>query len=190
MDRPPQAVPSLGSGRVPASGSDVPHTIWTLGVFMTSRVRSVCLAGVANARAVAIASSIALAPSLLAQQPPATGAIEGRITEAGTGRPLAAAQVVVAATTMGAATNDNGTYRIANAPARQVVLRVRLIGFTPVTKTVVVTAGQTVRADFEIQVSALQLEQVVVTGSGQQVEVKKLGNTVAVIQPPPERAHQ
>jgi TonB-linked SusC/RagA family outer membrane protein len=153
---------------------------------MTSRVRSTLRDGtVAAARALAITVVIhASTASLFAQQQAATGAIEGRITEASSGRPLAAAQVVVAGTTVGAATNDNGSYRIANAPARQVELRVRLIGFAPISKTIVVTAGQTTRADFEIKASALQLEQVVVTGSGQQVEVKKLGNTVAVIQPP------
>jgi hypothetical protein len=69
-------------------------------------------------------------------------------------------------------------------PARQVELRVRLIGFGPTSRTVVVAAGQITRADFALQVSALQLEQVVVTGTGQQVEVKKLGNTVATVTPP------
>jgi TonB-linked SusC/RagA family outer membrane protein len=153
---------------------------------MTSRVRSTLRDGVIVARALAITAVFhAAIPSLLlAQQGPPIGAIEGRITEAGSGRPLPAAQVIIAGTTIGAATNESGSYRIANAPARQVELRVRLIGFAPISKTVVVAAGQTARADFEISVSALQLEQVVVTGSGQQVEVKKLGNTVAVIQPP------
>ncbi|HUQ81858.1 MAG TPA: SusC/RagA family TonB-linked outer membrane protein [Gemmatimonadaceae bacterium] len=151
---------------------------------MTSRVRSTCRASIAAAHALAVASMMVLGGTRLSAQQPPTGAIEGRVTEAGTGRPLGAAQVVVAGTTVGAATNDAGNYRIANAPARQVELRVRLIGFAPLSKTVVVTAGQTVRADFQVQVSALQLEQIVVTGSGQQVEVKKLGNTVAVIQPP------
>ena len=38
--------------------------------------------------------------------------------------------------------------------------------------------------NFELQISALQLEQVVVTGSGQATEVKRLGNTVSVVQAP------
>ena len=152
---------------------------------MTSRVRSTCRGGpLSRICTIAIAASIAMPAFPLFAQQPTTGAIEGRITEAGSGRPLTAAQVYVAGTSVGGATNESGNYRIANAPARQLELRVRLIGFAPVSKTVVVTVGQTVKADFDLQVSALQLEQVVVTGSGQQVEVKKLGNTVAVIQPP------
>src|SRR5688572_16212056 len=114
----------------------------------------------------------------------ATGTIEGKVTEQSSGRPLAGAQVFVAGTTVGSVTNDRGEYRITSAPARQIELRVRLIGYSPINKTVVVTAGQTVTQNIEVGVSALQLDQVVVTGTGSQVEVKKLGNTVATIQPP------
>ncbi len=113
-----------------------------------------------------------------------TGTIEGKVTETGSGRPLAGAQVFIAGTTVGGVTNDRGEYRITGAPARQVEIRVRLIGYSPINKSVVVTAGQTSTLNIEVGVSALQLEQVVVTGTGAQVEVKKLGNTVATITPP------
>jgi TonB-linked SusC/RagA family outer membrane protein len=106
------------------------------------------------------------------------------VTETGSGRPLAGAQVFVAGTTIGSVTNDRGEYRITGAPARQVELRVRLIGYSPINKSVVVTAGQTVTLDIQVGVSALQLEQVVITGTGAQVEVKKLGNTISTIQAP------
>src|SRR5262245_37225795 len=75
-----------------------------------------------------------------------TGTIEGRVSEHGTNRPVPNAQVVIAGTSIGAATNETGTFRITGAPARQVELRVRVLGFSPVAKTVVVTAGQVVRA--------------------------------------------
>jgi TonB-linked SusC/RagA family outer membrane protein len=89
---------------------------------------------------------------------------------------------MVVNTTIGAATNENGTFRISNAPAGPAVqVRVRLIGYGAQTKSVAVTLGQTARADFELQQSALQLDQVVVTGTGGAVETKKLGNTVATI---------
>ena len=112
----------------------------------------------------------------------ATGTIEGKVSEAGSGKPLPGAQVFIAGTTVGSVTNDRGEYRITSAPARQVELRVRLIGYNPINKTVVVTAGQTTTLNIDVGVSALQLEQVVVTGTGSQVEVKRLGNTIATIQ--------
>ena len=114
----------------------------------------------------------------------ATGTIEGRVTEAGSGRPLAGAQVFVAGTSIGGVTNERGDYRITGAPARQLEVRVRLIGFSPINRTVVVTAGQTVTQNIEVGVSALQLEQVVVTGTGAQVEVRKLGKRAVGISCP------
>jgi TonB-linked SusC/RagA family outer membrane protein len=113
-----------------------------------------------------------------------TGVVEGRITETSSGRPLDNVQVTIIGTNLGGATNETGAYRIAGVPARQVELRARRIGYAPATQSAVVVAGQSSTADFRLTVSILQLEQVVVTGSGQQVEAKRLGNTVAVIQPP------
>src|SRR5215212_3100137 len=80
-----------------------------------------------------------------------TGTIEGTITDAGTGRTLAGAQVFVSGTQLGSPTNESGVYRIAGVPARQVEIRVRVIGYAPATRTLVVTAGQTERADIKLQ---------------------------------------
>ena len=124
---------------------------------------------------VAVAITMALPPTLFAQQATGVGTIEGTIREAGTGRPLEGVQVGVTGANIGAATNGRGQYRITNVPARTVELRIRLVGFTPSNRTVVVTAGQIKTADFEISQSVLQLEAVVTTGTGGAVEVKKLG---------------
>ncbi len=113
-----------------------------------------------------------------------TGMVEGRVTEQGSGRPLQGVQVHVAGTTVGTVTIANGTYRIIGVPSRTVEVRARLIGFAPQNRQAGVTAGQTATVNFEMAVSALQLEQVVVTGSGQAVEVKRLGNTVSTVQAP------
>ena len=113
-----------------------------------------------------------------------TGAVEGTVKRADNGQPVAGARIQIAGTTLRGVTSDAGEFRISGVPARQVELTVRMIGFAPATKTVVVSANETAKADFSISVSALQLDQVVVTGTGQQVEARKLGNTVAVITPP------
>lgn len=117
-----------------------------------------------------------------------TAIVEGRITDAANSRPLENVQVSIDGTTLGGMTNAQGNYRITGITvaggSSQVVVRVRAIGYSRETRTVTVTPGQTVKADFSVTVSAIQLNQVVVTGSGQKTEVKRLGNTVAVIQPP------
>ena len=118
----------------------------------------------------------------------ATAIVEGRITDAVSQRPLENVQVSIDGTQLGAMTNASGTYRITGVPTPAgtavVVVRVRAIGYSRDTRSVTVTSGQTAKADFAVTVSAIQLNQVVVTGSGQKTEVKRLGNTVAVIQPP------
>jgi TonB-linked SusC/RagA family outer membrane protein len=128
----------------------------------------------------------ALTLCLLVERAPAqtTGTVEGTITEVGSGRPLAGVQVFIGGTSLGAVSAANGAYRITGAPARQVELRTRLLGYAPLAKSATVPAAGSVRVNFELQISALQLEQVVVTGSGQATEVKRLGNTVSVVQPP------
>src|SRR5438067_7716 len=70
-----------------------------------------------------------------------TGAIEGRVTETENGRPVPGARLLVVGTTIGATTSETGAFRINAVPARQVDVRLRMIGFGPATKTVVVTAG-------------------------------------------------
>jgi TonB-linked SusC/RagA family outer membrane protein len=135
--------------------------------------------------AAAAVLAAAIFPAALAAQPPAsTGVVEGRVTDGASGRPLENAQVSVVGTTLGAITNPAGVFRIAGVPARGVEVRVRLVGFQPATRAATVVAGQTARVTVELRQSALQLDQVVVTGSGGAVETKKLGNTIAVVKPP------
>ncbi len=126
--------------------------------------------------------TLGFAPAVAAQT--STGVIEGRVLETGSNRPLVGARVLVTGLSVGAVTSAAGVYRIIGVPARQVEIRVRLLGYTPGARTLLVASGQTTTADFALQVSALQLEAVVVTGSGQATEVKRLGNTVSVIQAP------
>lgn len=130
--------------------------------------------------------ALGFVPSVNAQG--TTGVIEGKVTDQTTARPIEAAQVFIDGTSLGGLTNAQGTYRITGIPitgaSRTVTLRLRALGFNPLTRSVTVSAGQTATADFTVTASAIQLDQVVVTGSGQRTEVKRLGNTVAVIQPP------
>ncbi|MGQ0646084.1 MAG: SusC/RagA family TonB-linked outer membrane protein [Gemmatimonadaceae bacterium] len=142
---------------------------------------SVCLRLVAAAT---VAAAMTHVPSLSAQQ--TAGTVEGKVVEGGSNRPLAGVQVFVAGTPLGTVSANDGSYRITTVPARQVEIRARLLGYAPAARPLVVTAGQVASANFELQLSALQLEQVVVTGSGQATEVKRLGNTVAVVQVPPD----
>ena len=139
----------------------------------------------ARIRLALLAVAALLVPSIAAAQ--ATGTVEGTVTDAGTKRPLASVQVSIVGTgaTVGAMTNAQGVFRILNVAAGQRTVRARLIGYAPQTKAVEVTSGGTATAAFELTQSAVELSAVVTTGTGgSQVEARKLGNTVASIEPP------
>ena len=121
---------------------------------------------------------------LHAQQAGGVGTIEGTVRESGTMRPVEGAQVTISAAKIGAFTNAQGVYRILNAPAHANEVKVRMVGFTPGVRMVTVAAGQTVKEDFSLAQSALTLQAVVTTGTAGATEVKRLGNTVATIDPP------
>ena len=123
-----------------------------------------------------------------AQQPAAAGTITGRVTEQGSGAPLSAAQVFVVGTTRGSVTGENGSYRILGVPAGTVQLRVRRLGYEPATQTVTVAPGATATADFTIgRAAATQLEQVVVTATGESQRLREQGSAPARVELAPER---
>ena len=119
------------------------------------------------------------APPLAAQE--ATGTLEGTVTDAASQRPIANAQVAVIGTRFGALTTAQGMFRIPNVPVGQVRITVRMIGFAPSSQSATITQGQATRVDFGLEQSAIELSDVVVTGTGGAVEQKVLGNTVATV---------
>jgi TonB-linked SusC/RagA family outer membrane protein len=134
-------------------------------------------------RALLIAVGAVLPSWALAQGRSAT--VEGAVRDAATNRPLEGAQVTVVGTQTGAVTNAQGQYRLVIPNGSGTVqVRARFIGYSQQTQAVALTADQVAKADFALSQSTLQLDQVVVTGSGQATEVKKLGNTVAIVRPP------
>jgi TonB-dependent SusC/RagA subfamily outer membrane receptor len=115
----------------------------------------------------------------LAQQ--TTGTVAGRVTDKGTGQPLASVQVTISPTTRGALTDRDGRYRIENVPAGTVEIRARFIGYAIGVQTITLTAGQEAAADFSLTANPVGLEAVVVTASGAEQRARELGNTVTRI---------
>jgi len=98
----------------------------------------------------------------------AQGQISGRVTDAADGRPIARATVAVVGTNQVAATDTSGAFLLAAVPAGAHQVRARLIGYAPVTRTVVVQAAETTTVDFQLVAAPLTLEGLVVVGYGTQ----------------------
>jgi hypothetical protein len=117
---------------------------------------------------------------LLAQ---ATGNVQGRVTDAATGRALEGVQVFLEGRRVPIATDAEGRYLITEVPSGRATVRVRLIGYGTVAQELTVAAVQTATADFELTRAVIQLDQIVVTGTGREVAQRRLAATVDVVTP-------
>ena len=113
--------------------------------------------------------SVVGASSVFAQQ----GAITGTVTDAESLRPVAGAQVFVSGTIIGTLTGQEGGYRLESIPAGEATVTVRLIGYREASESIEVVAGEVVRIDFQVSPTALELQEIVVTGlAGETPRVK------------------
>jgi TonB-linked SusC/RagA family outer membrane protein len=142
------------------------------------------LRGVIGFLALALVGSPALA---LGQ---GTGSISGRASDAGTGGPVAAVQISVEGTSLGAQTTDNGSYTIRNVPAGAHVLVTRRVGYEPARDTVTVQAGAVATHNFSLRSVATSLNEVVVTALGQTAVQRSLGVSQQTVSGPEIAAAQ
>jgi TonB-dependent starch-binding outer membrane protein SusC len=128
-------------------------------------------------RRIGLAGALLLgtAASLAAQ---ATSVIRGRVTDAGTGRPISDVQVTITGRPIGGVTNSTGDYTIPAVPAGTHELVARRIGYARTARTVTVSTGAETRADFTLRVTASTLDAVVVTGTAGAAERRTLGNSI------------
>lgn len=131
--------------------------------------------------ALALTPAALAAPNarLLAQQQ--AGTVRGTVVDAASGRGLADVQVVVAGTRLGALSREDGTFTLTGVPAGARTVTARRLGFQPATRTVAVTAGGTATLELRLGVTAIDLSEVVVTGSGAPTERRRVGTSVASV---------
>ena len=120
---------------------------------------------------------IAFATAASAQQP---AVVSGRVTTQ-EGAPLSGAMVVIDGTGLGRQTDASGAYTInagVEQVGQQVVVRARMIGWSPAQQTITLVAGpQTL--NFTLASDPFRLGEVVVTGVATGTEQRKLTFTVA-----------
>jgi TonB-dependent starch-binding outer membrane protein SusC len=126
-----------------------------------------------------LGAALATLPALpaLAQS---TGTVSGRVTDADNGQSIVAAQLSIDGTTLGRATGEDGRYVIAGVPVGTHTLVVRRIGYVRQTRSIVVSNGGTVTADFALLKSSVSLAGVVVTATGEERK-KEVGNAITTV---------
>lgn len=106
------------------------------------------------------------------------GIVKGSITAQGSGDPIPGANVLVKETNIGASTNAEGEFIIRDVPPGEQVIEARYIGYKAVQKTVQVVSGETITVDIQLSEAALEMDEVVVTGTGGQARRKEIGNSI------------
>ncbi|HXT47667.1 MAG TPA: TonB-dependent receptor, partial [Gemmatimonadaceae bacterium] len=125
--------------------------------------------------------------SAFAQAAGQNGTITGKVVDTH-GAAVASAQVFIDRTALGTLTRADGSYSISDVPAGSHLLRTRLIGFRPDSASITVMAGQQATHDFTLEADPLQLQAVVVTGTG--TPTVNLKSSVAVTTLAPEEIQQ
>jgi TonB-dependent starch-binding outer membrane protein SusC len=133
----------------------------------------------------ALASALLLSLGLLA--PPAasslsaqTGILTGSVVGTG-GQPIANAFVNLPALNRSGITNARGQFTFQSVPAGEQEVRVSSLGYRTETQSVTVVAGQTATLDFVLTVSAVALDEVVVTGQVAGVARREIGTSIASV---------
>ena len=118
-------------------------------------------------------------PGLGAQQ---GGTVTGRVLDAQRGQPIPAVQVFIANLELGGLTQQNGRYLLQNVPAGTHTLSVSRIGYRTAEVQVTIGGGQTVEQDFTMSEEALQLDEIIVTGTAGGTRRRAMGNVVSQVQ--------
>ena len=129
------------------------------------------------ARAVAFLALALVATPLLAQ----TGTITGRVTDARSGVPITTAQVTITGTSLGAAVDAEGRFRIVNVPPGPHEVRARSIGYQPATAAFSVAADGSASVNLSMNESATALDAVLITGAVGDTRRRAIGNAVSTV---------
>ena len=115
-------------------------------------------------------------PALLKAQ-----TVTGTVRDQATGNPINAAQVFIEGLDIGSLSQADGQYLIINVPAGSQTVSVQSIGYRSESVVVNVPADGSVVQNFFLASQALQLDEVVVTGTAAASRVREIGNSVAVL---------
>jgi hypothetical protein len=110
-----------------------------------------------------------------------TGKISGKVTGTETGEGLAGANVIIENTTFGAAADAEGDYFIINVPPGIYTVKATMMGYASVSQTQVrVMVNRTTALNFELQLTALETEEVTIIAKRPAVDLDKTGSEMII----------
>lgn len=135
------------------------------------------------ARSAAHGACLLLLPALLWAQAPTTGVVTGRVTVRadGSAAPAAGATITLVGTPLLATAGADGRWVLEPVPAGAQVIRVRLIGYRTVERSVRVVAGDTLRLDVALEAQVQRLAPVRTSARPRDLEAFETRPNVATV---------
>jgi TonB-dependent starch-binding outer membrane protein SusC len=127
---------------------------------------------------IALAALVAWAAPIMAQD---TATLTGQVVDETTQRPLGGVQIFIVGSSRGTLTNQQGRFLIPNVPAGTYDVRASLIGYSQGTERVTLASGATATLSFSLAPSAIALDEVIVSATGELQRRRETGNVVSRI---------
>ena len=142
---------------------------------MTQRYNLTKGGRVTSLLAVAAAVAFLLPTQAVAQD----GTVTGQVVAATTGQPVNGVQINIMDTNLGGLSNVSGRFLIQRVPAGTYTVQAVYVGYGTQTQQVTVSPGGTASVQFSLEVSAVAMDELIVTGTAGAVERRKLGTSAA-----------
>ena len=117
------------------------------------------------------------ASSVTIESGPGKSSISGVVTESKGKTPLKGATILIPDLKLGVATDSLGRFTIKNLPAGTFLIEIKFEGFKSITKNIVLNGD--IEANFSLEESAIEISEVVVTGSLKATQIKR--NPVPIV---------
>lgn len=132
-------------------------------------------------RSVVAGAVVALAFSAGTVSAQETGTVTGQVTSEATGEPLSGAQVFIPELNIGSLTQQNGQFLLTSVPVGTHSVSATFIGYGGQTQQVTVSAGETIEVNFALASTAINLDEIVVTGTGAPTQRRRLGQSISSV---------
>lgn len=107
--------------------------------------------------------------------------LTGQVVDGQQGTAVANVEVSLPDLGRSALTEDDGSYRVTGLPAGTHRVQVRALGYATLSRAVTLRAGESTTLNLTLQVTGVQLDELVVTGTAGPVQRRSVGNTVSTI---------
>jgi TonB-linked SusC/RagA family outer membrane protein len=110
----------------------------------------------------------------------ANGTLTGKVTDAANGQPIGNVQVMIVGTTLGALSNQEGTYVVRGIAPGTVTVRAIRIGYSESRATATISTAQSTTLNLQLKAVPATLNPVVTTVTGEQRRIE-VGNAIAQV---------